>query len=299
MKRVLASHLDRGLSWLIRGRDRRASHVLLAPATVWLAVFLVLPLAWLIALSFIRSGPYGSFIWSFNLQNYARALDAKYLPVVLRTLAYAGAATGLCLLLGFPLAYFISFYAGRWKDRLLILLMIPFWTSSLVAIYCWMIILGQEGLLNSLLMTLRLIDEPLNLLNTPFAVILGLAYFYLPFMVLPLYGSLEKIPRNYLEASYDLGAGAFRTFFKVTLPLSLPGVVAGCILTFVPCLGDFLTASFLGGPDSYLLGNLIENQFLMGQDWPFGAALTALLLVCMAGGMALYRRLEAQESWQR
>ncbi|MDE2237665.1 MAG: ABC transporter permease, partial [Elusimicrobia bacterium] len=139
-----------------------------------------------------------------------------------------------------------------------------------------------------------LIAHPLRLLNTPFSVVLGLAYFYIPFMVLPLYGSLEKLPRQYLEASYDLGAGRARTFFKVTLPLCLPGVVAGCILTFIPCMGDFLTAEFLGGPRTYLVGNLIQNQFLMAQDWPFGAALTSVLLILLVAGLYFYQRVEPQ-----
>lgn len=142
----------------------------------------------------------------------------------------------------------------------------------------------------------RLGFEATTFLNTPFSVILGLVYFYLPFMVLPLYASLEKIPRSLIEASYDLGAGAGETFLKVTLPLSLPGVFAGCLLTFIPCMGDFLTADFLGGPNTYLLGNLIQNQFLAAQDWTFGAALTTLLVVCLASGLWAYRRLEDEHA---
>jgi spermidine/putrescine transport system permease protein len=284
--------MNRALSWLLSGRRPLASHLLLAPAALWLLFMLVIPALGLIALSFAKNGPYGVVVWELGLRNYARAFDAKYLPVLLRTLGFAGGATALCLLLGYPLAYFISFRAVRWRNALLMALMIPFWSSVLVAFYSWMIVLGKEGLLNSALLRLGFISQPIGFLYSPGAILLGLVYFYLPFMVLPLYSSLEKIPRSLVEAAYDLGASRWTAFRKVTLPLSMPGVVAGCILTFIPCLGDFLTAELLGGPRYYLLGNLISNQFLMAQDWPFGAALTSLLLAGLVGGLWLYQRWE-------
>jgi spermidine/putrescine transport system permease protein len=284
--------LDRAMSWLLSGRRQAASHLLLAPAAAWLLIFLVLPAAGLIALSFARNGDYGTIVWSLGLQNYARAFEPKYVPVLLRTLAFAGGTTALCLLLGYPLAYFLSFRAGRWRNALIIGLMVPFWTSCLVAFYSWIVILGKGGLVNTTLVRLGFISAPIGFLYTPFSVLLGLVYFYLPFTVLPLYGSLEKIPRSYIEAAYDLGADRWTAFRKVTFPLSLPGVIAGALLTFIPCLGDFLTAEILGGPRFYLLGNLISNQFLMAQDWPFGAALTTLLLIGMIGGLWAYRRWE-------
>ncbi|MDE2039143.1 MAG: ABC transporter permease [Elusimicrobia bacterium] len=286
--------MDAWLSWLICGRSRKSSYALLAPAVLWLALFLIIPVACLLELGFLRLGPYGTVVFSLTLSNFSRAIEPRYLEILLRTLGYAGITTLLCLALGFPAAYYLSFRAGRRRELCLAALMIPFWTSCLVALYSWMIILGREGLLNSLLLRSGLIAHPLRLLNTPFSVVLGLAYFYIPFMVLPLYGSLEKLPRQYLEASYDLGAGRARTFFKVTLPLCLPGVVAGCILTFIPCMGDFLTAEFLGGPRTYLVGNLIQNQFLMAQDWPFGAALTSVLLILLVAGLYFYQRVEPQ-----
>ncbi len=287
--------MSRVLSWLIAGRSQKASHALLAPAALWLLLFLVLPVAFLLTMSAAQRGAYGAVIWHFTTANFARALQPKYLPILVRTIGYASATTALCLTLGFPVAYYLSFHAGDKRELLLAALMIPFWTSALVALYSWMIILGREGLLNSMLMRAGVLRSPLHILNTPFSVLLGMVYFYIPFMVLPLFGSLEKIPRQYLEASYDLGAGQTRTFLKVTLPLSLPGVFAGCILTFVPCMGDFLTADFLGGPRTYLLGNLIQNQFLMAQDWPFGAALTSLLLFTLVTGLYLYQRVERRE----
>lgn len=285
--------MDKALSWLLGGRKPAASHLLLAPAAVWLLIFLVLPALGLVALSFAKNGAYGEVVWSFGLQNYKRAFDAKYVPVLLRTLAFSGATTALCLVLGYPLAYFLSFRAGRWRDAMIIGLMVPFWTSCLVAFYSWMVILGKEGLLNTALMRFGFISAPLGILYTPFSILLGLVYFYLPFTVLPLYGSLEKVPRSLIEAGYDLGANRWTTFLRITFPLSLPGVIAGALLTFIPCLGDFLTAEILGGPRYYLLGNLISNQFLMAQDWPFGAALTTLLLLGLIGGLWAYRKWEA------
>lgn len=283
------------LRWAIRGRSPAASHLLIAPTSLWLTLFLIVPVAWLLALSLTQRGPYGSVVWSLSWENFSRALNPKYLPILLRTLGYASATTFLALILGFPTAYYLSFFAGRRRETLMILLMIPFWTSCLVAIYSWIIILGREGLLNSLLLRLGLVQAPLSMLNTPFSVVLGMVYFYIPFMILPVFSSLEKIPRALIEASYDLGAGTLATFLKVTLPLSLPGVFAGCLLTFIPCMGDFLTADFLGGPRTYLIGNLIQSQFLMAQDWPFGAALTCLLLLVMLSGLYAYQRLELKE----
>jgi len=290
-----AGKVSTWLSWLVGGKRPLASHLMLAPATIWLLLFLLLPVGVLLAHSVAQRGPYGAVVWAFTSANFARALDPKYLPVLLRTFGYATTTTVLCLVLGFPVAYFLSFYAGKRRETLMVMLMIPFWTSCLVAIYSWIIILGREGLLNNALVSLGLIQTRFQILNTPYAVILGMVYFYIPFMVLPLYSSLEKIPRSLIEASYDLGAGAPATFMKITLPLALPGVFAGCILTFIPCMGDFLTAEFLGGPRTYLIGNLIQNQFLMAQDWPFGSALTALLLITLVVGLVIYQKIEARE----
>lgn len=284
--------MSKALSWLLGGRRPLASHLLLAPASTWLLIFLVIPAAALFCLSFAKNGTYGQIVWELGLHNYRRAFDAKYLPVLVRTLAFAGAATACCLALGYPLAYYIVFRAGRWKNALLIALMVPFWSSTLVAFYSWMIVLGKEGLLNTALLKLGFLSSPIGFLYTPGAVVLGLVYFYLPFMVLPLYGSLDKVPRSLVEAAYDLGASRWTAFLKVTLPLSLPGVVTGCLLTFIPCLGDFITAELLGGPRYYLLGNLISNQFLMAQDWPFGAALTVILLSGLVAGLRVYQKWE-------
>jgi len=285
--------MNKALSWLLGGRKPAASHLLLAPATLWLVFLLVIPAAGLVLLSFAKNGPYGLILWEFGFQNYRRAFDHKYLPVLLRTLGFAGATTALCLILGYPMAYYLAFRAGRWRNALLVGLMVPFWSSCLVAYYSWMIVLGKEGLLNTAMISIGFLSRPIGFLYSPFSILLGLVYFYLPFAVLPLYASLDKVPRAVIEAAYDLGAGRWTAFFKVTLPLSLPGVVAGCVLTFIPCLGDFLTVEILGGPRYYLLGNLISNQFMMAQDWPFGSALTTILLAGLVGGLWLYQRWES------
>lgn len=294
--RPARSPLDRGMSWLIRGQRQASSHLLLLPTSVWLFLFLLVPLALLLAVSFARRGPYGSIAWDLTLDNYSRAFSPEYLPILVRSLTFASLTTLACLLLGYPFAYYLALVVRSPKVRTayLVALMLPFWTSSLVQIYCWMIILGREGLLNNALTSLGALTEPMALLNTPGSVLFGLTYFYLPFMVLPLYSSLSKLPRSYIEAAKDLGAGNIETFVKITFPLSLPGVVGGAILTFIPCVGDFLTAEFLGGPRTYLVGNLIQNQFTQAGDYPFGAALSAVLITLLVGGLAFWRWFEAK-----
>ncbi|MBI4249365.1 MAG: ABC transporter permease [Elusimicrobia bacterium] len=290
--------IDPALSWLIGGRRQTASQLLLLPASAWLACFMLAPIALLFVVSFAQRGDYGAISWTFTLKNYARSIDPRYFPVLMRSALYASTTTAVCLALGYPLAYFISFYVDKHKNLLLLLLMLPLWTSCTVEIYAWIIILGREGLINSLLTQIGLIDEPLRLLNRPFAVLIGLIHTYFPFMVLPLYSSLEKLPKAYIEASKDLGGGPWATLWRVTFPLTLPGVFAGCMLTFIPCMGDFLMAEFLGGPSTYLVGNLIQNQFLTAQDWPFGSSLSVLLIAVMMAGLYLQQTLEKKHaSW--
>ena len=250
----------------------------------------------LVALSFAKNGAYGQIVWSFGLQNYRRAFDPKYVPILLRTLAFAGATTALCLLLGYPLAYFLSFRAGKWRNAMIIGLMVPFWTSALVAFYSWIVILGKEGLLNSALMRFGFISAPLGILYTPFSVLLRTG---VPFIFRSpscrCAAPSRRVPRSLVEAEATTSAetAGRRSCIDHAFPLSLPGVIAGALLTFVPCTPrDFLTAEILGGPRYYLLGNLISTQFLMAQDWPFGAALTTLLLVGLIGGLFVYRKWE-------
>ena len=274
--------LSRIVMWL-RGRSTLVANVLLAPTMLWLALFLLIPLGIIFVYSFGSRGAYGDVVLGFSLENYLRAFNPQWFPIILRSFLFAGIATVLTLALGYPLAYFIAVYGGKRKNMYLILVMVPFWTSYLIRTYAWMAILRSEGVINTILTSLHIITEPLILMNTPFSVVLGLTYGFMPFMTLPLYANLEKLDKNLIEAAWDLGANKFWTLLKVTIPLSLPGIVAGSLLTFIPAVGDFVTPTLLGGPDTMMIGNMIQQQFLLARDWAYGSALSfslmALLLV--------------------
>jgi spermidine/putrescine transport system permease protein len=244
--------------------------------TVTIALFLA-PLAIVVVYSLLTRGAYGGFSPPWTAESYTRLIDPLYVPILLRSFWIAGVSTALCLLLGFPLALFIS-RAGERRNLYLSLVMLPFWTSFLVRTYAWMFLLRDTGLINSLLMKLGLIHDPLPLLYNDGAVVLGLVYSYLPFMVLPLYGTLERLDRTLLEASADLGATPWATLTRVVIPLCTPGIRAGSILVFIPCLGAYLIPDLLGGGKSEMIGNLIQNQFTTARDWPFGSAISLVLM---------------------
>jgi len=260
---------------------------LLFPAGFWLFFFFLVPLGIVLVYSFVLRGVYGGVEWTGTLENYTRAIDPLYVKILWRSLGIALFTTLFCLLCGYPLAYFIAFAPQRWKNLLLILLIIPFWTNFLIRTYSWIVILQEEGLINSLLLSLGVIRQPLNLLYTMKSVMIGMVYGYLPFMVLPLYSSLEKLQPSLLEASMDLGANRVRTFLHVTLPLTAPGIVAGVMLVFIPTIGEFVIPDLLGGAKTVLVGNVITNQFLTARDWPFGAAITFILVVFVLAGLGL------------
>jgi spermidine/putrescine transport system permease protein len=258
---------------------------LLALAVGVLVIFFLLPLLIMFLYSFAQRDTYGgikqiqdfgkyltSFAW---LGNYARSLEEIYLEIYLRSLWMALVTTALCLFIGYPIAYYISLkIPPTLKNLMLTLVVIPFWTSFLIRTYAWIIILRSEGLINNGLMALGLIQSPIEtLLYSEFAVLLGLVYGELPFMILPLYASIEKLDVSLLEASSDLGANSFWTFLKVTMPLTMPGIIAGTILVFIPTIGAFITPDLLGGAKSILVGNLIQNQFAIARDKPFGSAI--------------------------
>lgn len=247
----------------------------------WLITFALLPNLLVVIASFLERGRDEFVAFALTLDSYRRLLDPLYLSVLLDSLYLAAVTTALCLLLGYPFAYLLTRQAARWRPILLLLVIIPFWTSSLVRTYAMMIILQGNGLLNQLLLGLGLIAEPLELLYTEPAVILGMSYALLPFMILPLYAALEKLDRRLIEAARDLGAGWMTIFLRIILPLTLPGIIAGCMLTFLPGLGMFYVADLLGGAKALLVGNLIRDQFLSARDWPFGAAASVLLTVLM------------------
>ncbi|MFB9762472.1 ABC transporter permease [Ectobacillus funiculus] len=257
----------------------RKGRLLALPAIVWLAVFFLLPIGFVFVLSFWERGTYGELIKSFTLQNFERVFDPLYGRVLWETLKIAILTTVLCLIIGYPFAYTVTMVSKRRQSILLLLVTIPFWINFLVRSYAWIVILRSQGVVNTLLQKLGLIHEPLQLLyNTP-AVVLGMVYTLLPFMILPVYVSLEQFDKQRLEAAYDLGATPSQAFWSITLPLTMPGVAAGSILVFVSSIGMFVVSDIMGGSKVSLIGNVIQNQFLGARDWPFGAALSFMLVL--------------------
>ena len=266
------------------GRTLRENRVvqgllLIAPADLYLFLLIVLPLLLVAGLSFLSRGEYGQVVFKFNLGNYARLFDAIYGKIMIFSIGVGVGTTMLCLLVGYPVAYYLARTSARTRSLLLFLILLPFWTNFIIRIYAWMMILRSEGFLDSILMGLHITNAPLNLLYTPTAVMIGMVYEFLPFMVLPLYTSLEKVENSLLEAAADLGAPPWRAFLRVTLPLSVPGMIAGTILTFIPAMGMFVVSNLLGGAKTILIGNVIQNQFLTARDWPFGAAASMVLML--------------------
>jgi spermidine/putrescine transport system permease protein len=252
---------------------------LIAPADTYLLVFMVVPLILIGVLSFLSRGTYGQVEFRFNLSNYARLLDPLYGKILVYSLLVGVATTILSLVIGYPLAYYIARAPARQRSLLLFLVLLPFWTNFIIRIYAWIMILRAGGFLDSVLQWAHLSNDSLHLLYTPTAVMIGMIYEFLPFMVLPLYTSLEKIGNDVMEAAADLGAPPLHVFLRVTLPLSFPGMIAGTILVFIPAMGMFVIPDLMGGAKTILIGNVIRNQFLTARDWPFGAAASMILMV--------------------
>ena len=275
-----------------------AAWLLGAPLAAWLLMFVVAPTALLVVVSFCERDFLGRVVYRFTWANYARAFDGLYLAILARSVGYAALTTAACLLAGYPLAYYIARRPdARVRAGLLLLVMIPFWTSFLIRTYAWITILAHDGLLNALLVWTRVLAEPADLLYTPGAVLLGLVHNYLPFAVLPVYASVEKLDRSLVEAAHDLGAGPWRAFRSVTLPLTLPGVVGAAALVFIPAVAMFAVVTLMGGGSTELVGNTIQKQFTTGRNQPFGAALGTLLLsvfLLAAGGAAWWRARQAR-----
>jgi spermidine/putrescine transport system permease protein len=271
----------------IRENPRAQGFFLMSPTNIYLFILIVLPLILVTGLSFLSRGTYGQVEFKINFSNYARLLDPLYAKVLVFSLLVGFGTTVICLLVGYPLAYFIARAPTRQRSVLLFLILLPFWTNFIIRIYAWMTILRSGGLLDTLMQWLHLAQAPLNILYTPTAVMIGMVYEFLPFMVLPLYTSLEKIENSLLEAAADLGAPPWKAFLRVTLPLSVPGMIAGTILTFIPSMGMFVVPDILGGAKTILIGNVIRNQFLTARDWPFGAA-ASMVLMLMTMVLTLY-----------
>jgi len=267
----------------------RVRTAFLLPARVWMALFFAAPLAIVCAYSFLTRGDYGGVERPATLESFTRLADPLYLAILWRSVWIAGLATALCVAAGFPLALFIS-RAGKRRSLYLQLVLLPFWTSFLVRTYAWLFILRDTGLVNTVLARLHLISAPLPLLYNDGAVLLGLVYNFLPFFVLPMYATLERLDPALLEAAADLGARPMAVLRRVVIPVSAPGIAAGAVLVFIPCLGAYLTPDLLGGGKSVMLGNLIQNQFTTARDWPFGSAASIVLMLASALLLALLLR---------
>lgn len=267
-------------------------------AWFWPAVFFLLPFALVLKISIsapqLSVPPYGNLP---TLESYARLFeDAIYIKALLGSLKVAAVATFFALIIGYPMAYAIARAPMQYRMTLLTLVMLPFWTSFLVRVYAWITLLRPTGVINTLLQELHMIDGPLGLLNTPGAVYLGIVYTYLPFMILPLYARLERIDPVLLEAAADLGATPWRRLLSVTLPLSLPGVLAGCLLVFIPAVGEFVIPELMGGPDTLMIGKVLWSEFFSNRDWPMSAALAVVLLVALVGPIMLFQRRQRHDA---
>ena len=265
----------------------------LLPAWLTMAVLFAAPFAIVAAYSFLSRGVYGGIEGPWTLESYRRLIDPLYLAILWRSFAMAFGATALCLALAFPAALFIS-RAGRRKNFYLQLVMLPFWTSFLVRTYAWIFLLRDTGLFNTALLAMGVIHAPLPLLYNDGAVLLGLVYGYLPFMVLPIYATLERLDPALVEAAADLGARPLTTVLRIVAPLSRPGLVAGSVLVFIPCLGAYLTPDLLGGGRTVMVGNLVQNQFTTARDWPFGAAISLALMALVTVVLVVFLRKESE-----
>jgi spermidine/putrescine transport system permease protein len=273
--------------------------IVTAPPLVWVTIFLIVPYALMFCYSFWSVSSGQTIVHSWNLENYQELLRKPvYWETLLRSIWIAARVTIFSLALGYPLAYFLSFYAGRRKDLLYQLVIIPLWVSYLVRAYSWKTILGSDGVLNTLLQYVHLTSHPLEfLLYSPFAVVLTLTHIYTPFTILPIYAALEHIPRNLVEASTDLGARPAQTFWKVIFPLSIPGVLAGSTFAFVLSLGDFLAPLLLGGPSGIMISNVVVSLFGAAYNWPLGAAISLGMLVIVVSLLFLSEKLEKRWSF--
>lgn len=260
------------------------------PLYLFTLCFVVGPLLYMVALSFATNGSGSSTIWSFTLENYKKIAELVYLKSFVQSFQLAITSTLLIVLMGYPFGYFMAKLSAKWKKRMMLLIMVPFWTSSLIRMYGWILILQAKGVLNGFLMKLGLIEEPLKILYSYPAVVIGMVYALLPFMVLAVYSSVEKMDWSYVEAARDLGANAVKAFFTVTFKLTLPGLLTGVILTFIPSMGLFFIADILGGNKIVLVGSVIQDQLTRGSNWPFAAALAVVLMLLTSLMMFVYRK---------
>ena len=275
----------------LRRRPGWTAALLLGPAVLWWLALTLLPMGIMAYYSVLSRGPWGTIVYTLTLDNYRQVADPVFLRILGRSLRLALLTTALCLLSGYALAYWMAFYGGHRKQLYSFLVILPFWTSDLVRLYAWITLLADHGIINNFLMTLGVLQHPLPLLYNESAVLLGLVYTYLPFMVLPLYASLERLDRAVLEAAADLGATPAECFSKVTLPLTKGGMLSGSVLVFVPSVGEFLIPELLGGAKTMLLGKFIALKFTGLRHWPLGAAYALVLVAIIVLFLVIYFRL--------
>jgi putrescine transport system permease protein len=275
-----------------------ARAAIVGPPFLWLLLFFAAPFAIVAAISLGQNAPDAAppVAMTGTVRNYAFLLsDALYVDAYLSSLRIAAIATALTLLVGYPMAYAIAVAPPSRRPILLMLVILPFWTSFLIRVYAWRGLLSENGLVNAMLRTTGVSDNPGSILGTEWAIYLGIVYAYLPFMVLPLYASLDKLDRSLLEAAADLGAKPWRAFLAITLPLSLPGIVAGCLLVFIPAVGEFVIPDLLGGTETLMIGKVLWDEFFSNSDWPLASAVAVLMLVVLLAPIAFYQRLRARE----
>lgn len=265
--------------------------ITVGPVTLIMVLLIAVPLIYVAVMSFCSIDEFYNVTFKFTLQNYVRLANADYLKIYAQSIAIALITTIICILVGYPFSYIIARTKSRKKKILYMLVIIPFWTNSLIRIYGWRNFLGSSGLLNGLLMKLGLVSQPVDFLYKQETTILGMVYCLIPFMILPLYTAIEKLDNSLLEASSDLGARPVSTFFEVILPLTSSGIFSGSLMVFIPCLGYFFVSDILGGGNSDVIGNLIERQFQSGNNWPLGAALSIILIVVTLILVKIYQKL--------
>jgi len=272
-------------------QNRGMLSILLSPALFWLMLFFVIPLVIVFVVSFSKRSLLGVVEYDFNLDNYRRVFtDTIYLRILWKSLWLAIVNTALCLVIAYPFAFLIARQTPKNQNILIFLVMVPFWTNFLVRTYALIFILRDTGLVNNILIGLGVINQPLVIMFTQPAVMIGLLYGYLPFAVLPLYASIEQLDFNYVQAAQDLGANGVKVFLRVILPLTMPGVVAGGIITFIPTMGAYVTPDLMGGGNTFLIGNLLQQQFMTVRDWPFGSALGFILMAMVLAATMIYFR---------
>ncbi|CDT54956.1 spermidine/putrescine ABC transporter permease PotB [Vibrio sp. 10N.222.51.C8] len=265
-------------------------NAIVALITGWLVLFVMIPNIMIIGTSFLTRDEANLIEMTFTLDNYVRLADPLYFKVLMHSFYMAIVATLLCLIIGYPFAYIVAKMPTKWRPIMLFLVIVPFWTNSLIRTYGLKIVLGTQGVLNKSLLALDIIDKPLRIMYSETAVMIGLVYILLPFMILPLYSAIEKLDDTYLEAAKDLGANKLQTLLKVVLPLTMPGIIGGCLLVLLPALGMFYISDLLGGAKNLLIGNVIKSQVLNARDWPFGAATSIALTMAMAVMLYAYYR---------